>query len=211
MGEYVPRHIPERIRRPGRQPPQTVEHRAARRAKVLGGRQPGGVAELVAARRIQLPRGHDPAPVDYTRRRSDAPDRKPAVARRDGGAVPRSKPDHFRRTAFDIGEWGLGFMTTSLELGCDCLGEIRYLDAVLHDSAGEPNTIPNAICIRGGQRRALEARRPRRRGRGAADAPVGGVVPRDRRQLRVPGVLASLPGRQHRVRGAGHGIMVVTH
>src|SRR5215475_15755462 len=37
--------------------------------------------------------------------------------------------DHFRRTAFDIGEWGLGVMTTSLELGCDCLGEITYLDA----------------------------------------------------------------------------------
>ena len=44
-------------------------------------------------------------------------------------------PDHYRRTAYDIGEWGLGFMTTSLELGCDCLGEIRYLDAVLHDTA----------------------------------------------------------------------------
>ena len=44
-------------------------------------------------------------------------------------------PDHYRRTAFDIGEWGLGFMTQSLELGCDCLGEIRYLDAVLHDIA----------------------------------------------------------------------------
>lgn len=56
-------------------------------------------------------------------------------------------PDHFRRTAFDIGEWGLGFTTTSLELGCDCLGEIRYLDAVLHDSRGEPYTIKNAICI----------------------------------------------------------------
>ncbi len=55
--------------------------------------------------------------------------------------------DHYRRTAFDIGEWGLGFMTTSLELGCDCLGEIRYLDAVLHDSKGEPYTITNAICI----------------------------------------------------------------
>jgi primary-amine oxidase len=55
--------------------------------------------------------------------------------------------DHYRRTAFDIGEWGLGFMTTSLELGCDCLGEIRYLDAVVHDSRGEPITIPNAICI----------------------------------------------------------------
>ena len=55
--------------------------------------------------------------------------------------------DHYRRTAFDIGEWGLGYMTTSLELGCDCLGEIRYLDAVLADSRGEPQTIRNAICI----------------------------------------------------------------
>jgi primary-amine oxidase len=56
-------------------------------------------------------------------------------------------PDHYRRTAFDIGEWGLGFMTTSLELGCDCLGEIRYLDAVVHDSHGEPRTIHSAVCI----------------------------------------------------------------
>lgn len=55
--------------------------------------------------------------------------------------------DHYRRTAFDIGEWGLGFMTTSLELGCDCLGEIVYLDAVLHDTHGEPYTIKNAICL----------------------------------------------------------------
>jgi primary-amine oxidase len=58
-----------------------------------------------------------------------------------------ASPDHYRRTAFDIGEWGLGFMTTSLELGCDCLGEITYLDAVVHDSRGEPITITNAICI----------------------------------------------------------------
>jgi primary-amine oxidase len=63
--------------------------------------------------------------------------------------VPYRDPtaDHYRRTAFDIGEWGLGFMTTSLMLGCDCLGEIRYLDAVLHDSHGSPYLIPNAICI----------------------------------------------------------------
>ena len=58
-----------------------------------------------------------------------------------------ASPDHYRRTAFDIGEWGLGFMTTSLDLGCDCLGEITYLDAVVHDSAGEPRVIPNAICV----------------------------------------------------------------
>jgi primary-amine oxidase len=38
-------------------------------------------------------------------------------------------------------------MTTSLALGCDCLGEITYLDAVVHDSRGEPRTIANAICI----------------------------------------------------------------
>src|SRR5215472_10118044 len=56
-------------------------------------------------------------------------------------------PDHYRRTAFDIGEWGLGFMTTSLERGCDCLGEIHYLDAVVHNSRGEPRTISNAVCI----------------------------------------------------------------
>ncbi len=63
--------------------------------------------------------------------------------------VPYRDPtsEHYRRTAFDIGEWGLGFMTTSLELGCDCLGEIAYLDAVLHDTAGEPYTIANAVCI----------------------------------------------------------------
>src|SRR5580693_8132569 len=58
-----------------------------------------------------------------------------------------TSPEHYRRTAFDIGEWGLGFMTTSLERGCDCLGEIRYLDATLHDAAGAPYRIPNAICL----------------------------------------------------------------
>ena len=55
--------------------------------------------------------------------------------------------DHYRRTAFDIGEWGLGYMTTSLELGCDCLGEIVYADAVVPDSAGQPQLIKQAICL----------------------------------------------------------------
>ncbi|WP_337589513.1 hypothetical protein [Kribbella capetownensis] len=35
----------------------------------------------------------------------------------------------------------------ALELGCDCLGEIVFLDAVLHDTHGEPVTITNAICL----------------------------------------------------------------
>jgi len=52
--------------------------------------------------------------------------------------VPYRDPgfDHYRRTAFDIGEWGLGYMVTSLELGCDCLGEIVYVDAVVPDTRG---------------------------------------------------------------------------
>lgn len=56
-------------------------------------------------------------------------------------------PDHRRRMAYDAGEWGLGLMANSLALGCDCLGEITYLDAVMHDSRGEPRVIKNAICI----------------------------------------------------------------
>jgi primary-amine oxidase len=56
-------------------------------------------------------------------------------------------PDHRRRMAYDAGEWGLGLMANSLALGCDCLGEITYLDAVMHDSLGEPRLIENAICI----------------------------------------------------------------
>ncbi|MBS1694021.1 MAG: primary-amine oxidase [Actinobacteria bacterium] len=63
--------------------------------------------------------------------------------------VPYRDPtfDHYRRTAYDIGEWGLGFMTTSLELGCDCLGEVVYVDATLHDWMGAPREIKNAICL----------------------------------------------------------------
>ena len=63
--------------------------------------------------------------------------------------VPYRDPgfDHYRRTAFDIGEWGLGYMTTSLELGCDCLGEIVYVDAVVPDTRGEPVVIQRAVCL----------------------------------------------------------------
>jgi primary-amine oxidase len=56
-------------------------------------------------------------------------------------------PEHYWRSAFDVGEYGLGRLANSLRLGCDCLGEIVYLDAVLADDDGEPQTIENAICI----------------------------------------------------------------
>ena len=51
------------------------------------------------------------------------------------------------KNAFDAGEWGLGRMTQSLTLGCDCLGEIHYFDAVLASEKGEPQVIENAICL----------------------------------------------------------------
>jgi primary-amine oxidase len=57
------------------------------------------------------------------------------------------RPAYFRRNAFDIGEYGIGMLANSLELGCDCLGEIYYFDVAGHDSRGEPTTIRNAICM----------------------------------------------------------------
>jgi primary-amine oxidase len=56
-------------------------------------------------------------------------------------------PLHGWKNAFDAGEWGLGRMANSLELGCDCVGEIRYLDAVFSDEHGRPDVKKNAICI----------------------------------------------------------------
>jgi primary-amine oxidase len=56
-------------------------------------------------------------------------------------------PTHYFKNAFDCGENGVGISASPLTRGCDCLGEIRYLDAVVSDAAGEPVLIPNAICI----------------------------------------------------------------
>ncbi|HUI02072.1 MAG TPA: primary-amine oxidase [Acidimicrobiales bacterium] len=56
-------------------------------------------------------------------------------------------PMHGWKNAFDAGEWGLGRMVSSLALGCDCLGEIRYLDATFATETGEPWIVPHAVCI----------------------------------------------------------------
>jgi primary-amine oxidase len=63
--------------------------------------------------------------------------------------VPYGDPGelHGWKNAFDAGEWGLGRMTQSLTLGCDCLGEIYYFDATMATEQGEPWVIPNAICM----------------------------------------------------------------
>ncbi|MGO8873075.1 MAG: primary-amine oxidase [Acidimicrobiales bacterium] len=56
-------------------------------------------------------------------------------------------PMHGWKNAFDVGEWGLGRMANSLTLGCDCLGEITYLDATFASEHGTPYVLENAICI----------------------------------------------------------------
>ena len=64
-------------------------------------------------------------------------------------AVPYADPHppYPRKCAFDVGDYGLGFCTDSLELGCDCLGHIHYFDAILNDSQGEPVFKSKAICM----------------------------------------------------------------
>lgn len=57
------------------------------------------------------------------------------------------KRPNYRRNAFDVGEEGLGFNANSLKLGCDCLGFIHYLDAVVNTSEGDADVIKNAICV----------------------------------------------------------------
>jgi primary-amine oxidase len=56
-------------------------------------------------------------------------------------------PGWFWRSAFDEGEYGLGRLANSLRLGCDCLGEIRYMDLVTAGDDGHAVTIENAICV----------------------------------------------------------------
>jgi len=142
MGEYLPALIPMPLRE----------------VKPLQVSQPDGVSFTLSGRRLwwqnwdmRIGFNHREGLVLHTVGFRHAGRLRPVAHRLSFAEmiVPYRDPtaDHYRRTAFDVGEWGLGFMTTSLELGCDCLGEIAYLDAVVHDSRGEPVTIPDAICI----------------------------------------------------------------
>jgi len=56
-------------------------------------------------------------------------------------------PTAYRKNFFDWGEYGAGPLTASLELGCDCLGEIKYFDAYALDGMGDVKTISNGICL----------------------------------------------------------------
>lgn len=56
-------------------------------------------------------------------------------------------PVRFWQNYFDTGEYLLGRLVNTLELGCDCVGDITYLDVPMVDARGEVTTLANAICI----------------------------------------------------------------
>jgi primary-amine oxidase len=56
-------------------------------------------------------------------------------------------PMHSWKHVLDASEYNMGTMINSLKLGCDCLGEIHYLDAHQVTFDGNVKTIENAICI----------------------------------------------------------------
>ncbi|MGP9487241.1 histamine oxidase [Arthrobacter sp. MYb211] len=63
--------------------------------------------------------------------------------------VPYGDPSPVRswQNYFDTGEYLVGRFANSLELGCDCLGEIHYISPVITDANGEAQTITNGICM----------------------------------------------------------------
>ncbi|MCP2049534.1 UNVERIFIED_ORG: primary-amine oxidase [Paenarthrobacter nicotinovorans] len=92
--------------------------------------------EGLVLHRIRLAEGDDERDVVY---RASIPEM----------VVPYADPTpvHFFQNYFDAGEYLYGRTVNSLELGCDCLGEITYMDAILSDELGRPTTVKNAICI----------------------------------------------------------------
>ena len=63
--------------------------------------------------------------------------------------VPYGDPSPVRswQNYFDTGEYLVGQYANSLELGCDCLGEIHYISPVISNARGEARTIRNGICM----------------------------------------------------------------
>ena len=137
-----------------------------------GRRVAGAVAEVVVAGRFLPARGaRDPRrPLRRRRRRAARSRTALSIAEL---VIPYGDPESgsYRKNAFDTGEVGMGYFTNSLELGCDCLGEIRYLDVRVADADGSVRDDPERhLPARGGRRHALEAHRARRARRGAAES-----------------------------------------
>jgi primary-amine oxidase len=88
------------------------------------------------------------------------------------------RPQHYRKNAFDVGEYGIGSLANSLRLGCDCLG-LRHLV----EACGLENRADGSAAI----------------------APSSSFFHCDSWQLRVRVFLVFLPGRQHPIRNKADG------
>lgn len=63
--------------------------------------------------------------------------------------VPYSdpRPPFHRKHAFDLGDGGVGRAANNLQLGCDCLGAIHYVDSYLASPEGMPTPAKSVICL----------------------------------------------------------------
>ena len=126
----------------------------------------------------------------------------PAVVRRDGRALPGRQPGPLPADRVRHRRVGPGLHDHLAGPGLRLPGR-DHLPG--RGGARLPRRAPDHterdLHPRGGQRGPVEARRRAGRRRGQARPAAGGLLPRHRGQLRVPGVLAVLPGREHRVRG----------
>lgn len=63
--------------------------------------------------------------------------------------IPYSNPRQpfHKKAAFDLGDVGAGTTANNLKLGCDCLGSIHYVSAVLANHEGNVQDMPNVMCI----------------------------------------------------------------
>ncbi|KAG9245340.1 primary-amine oxidase [Calycina marina] len=57
------------------------------------------------------------------------------------------RPPFHRKQAFDFGDAGAGRAANNLALGCDCLGVIKYFDAVLTAKDGTATVSKNVLCL----------------------------------------------------------------
>lgn len=57
------------------------------------------------------------------------------------------RPPFHRKHAFDLGDGGVGRAANNLQLGCDCLGAIHYVDSYLAAPDGLPTPAKSVICL----------------------------------------------------------------
>ena len=111
-----------------------LEIRRSRRgqASTLMATMLGVVAKVEVRDRLQCARRLDAASSSLQRQWPRTIRTVPCLKlARNGCPLRRSGPQRSHgKNAFDVGEYGMGMCANSLRLGCDCLGLIRYFDAV---------------------------------------------------------------------------------